>query len=90
MIFVEAKRFLLSAIVQGIVIIINTSNVYSERKVFKFLSKTMGLQSAYNNETDIKGNSQKFSNSTILCCVPPLSAAGQPGVYWRGVVCLRV
>ena len=43
MIFVEAKRFLLSAIVQGIVIIINTSNVYSERKVFKFLSKNDGF-----------------------------------------------
>ena len=54
-------------------------------KCSSFCQKTMGLQSAYNNETDIKGNSQKFSNSTILCWVPPLSAAGQPGVYWRGV-----
>ena len=38
----------------------------------------MGLQSAYNNETDIKGNSQKFFKFNNV-------RHPSAGVYWRGV-----
>ena len=44
-------------------------------KCSNFCQKTMGLQSAYNNETDIKGNSQNFSNST-MCATSVLGCIG--------------